>query len=152
MSRYVCCAIAAAAVVLSGCGGSAHSDPTARFKASFVPAVNQLRDTSRQIGSAVQQAPSHTDAQIESEFRTFAASWQKALSQLETIKPTAKFAVDFNTLTSGASRAEADLNGIVAAAATHSRGAATQASASLVSDIVSAKAASTKITDELGVK
>jgi hypothetical protein len=48
-----------------------------------------------------------------------------------------------------ASRAEADLNGIVAAARTHSAPAAEQAAASLVGDVESAKAASIKITNKL---
>jgi len=47
-------------------------------------------------------------------------------------------------------RAEADLNAIVAAAETHGSSAA-QASASLVTDILSAKSASTTITQKLGV-
>jgi type IV pilus biogenesis protein CpaD/CtpE len=153
MTRYVGSAIVvAAAVLLSGCGGSSQPNPTAKFKARFVPAVNQLRDTSQAIGTAIGHAPSETDAQIATAYRGFAGRWQNSLSQLEAIKPPAKFAVDFNTLTSAAGRAETDLNGIVSAAVTHSRSAATQAAASLVTDILSAKTASAKITDQLGVK
>ena len=63
------------------------------------------------------------------------------------MKPPANLGATFNTLTSAASRAEADLNAIVAAAETHDETpAAEQASASLVTDIESAKAASTTIT------
>lgn len=145
-------ALAATAVLLSGCGGSSTSDQEANFKTRISPVVNQFRDISHGIGSAIQQAPSHTDAQIAVAFHTLASRWQNTLSQLETLKPPSNLAVTFNTLTGAGSRVEADLTAIVAAARTHSSAAAEQASAGLVSDILSAKSASTTITNKLGIK
>ena len=139
-------------MLLSGCGGSSSSDPTAKFKASISPVVNQFRDISQGIGGAIQQAPSQTDAQIAATFHTLAGRWQNELSQLQTLKPPPNLAAPFNTLTGAASRAEADLTAIVAAAETHSGAAAKQASATLVTDILSAKSASTTITNQLGIK
>jgi hypothetical protein len=139
-------------VMLLGCGGSSSSDQAAKFKTSFSPAVNQFRDISRGIGTAIQQAPSQTDAQIAATFHNLAARWQARLSQLQTLKPPASLAAPFNTLTGAASRVEADLTAIVAAAETHSGAAAKQASASLVTDILTAKSASTTITTKLGIK
>lgn len=144
--------VAAAVMVLPGCGGSSSSNQTATFKTSFQSAVNQLRDTSQAIGTAIKQAPSQTDAQIATAFQQLATRWQNHLSQLETLKPPSNLAAVFNTLTAGATRAESDLNAIVAAARTHSSSAAEQASASLVSDILAAKSASTTITNKLGIK
>jgi transcription initiation factor TFIID subunit TAF12 len=138
--------------LISGCGGSSASDQTAKFKQGFVPVVDRFRDTSRAIGTAIQQASSQTDAQIATEFGRLAARWQSQVSQLGTLKPPSNMASDFNALSSAATRAEADLKGIVAAAGTHSKSAATHAAASLVNDISSAKSASTAITDKLGVK
>jgi hypothetical protein len=144
--------LATTLVLLSGCGGSSSSDQATKFKTGFSPVINQFRDISHGIGTAIQQAPSQTDAQIAATFRSLAAHWQARLSQLQTLKPPASVAATFNTLTGAASRAEADLTAIVAAAATHSGAAAKQASASLVTDILTAKAASTTITTKLGIK
>ena len=49
-------------------------------------------------------------------------------------------------------RVEADLTAFVSAAPTHNGAAAQQAIASLVTDILSAKGASTVITNKLGTK
>jgi hypothetical protein len=145
-------ALVATLVSLSGCGGSASSDQAAMFKTRFSSVVNQLRQTSHAIGVAVEQAPSQTDAQVAATFHGLAGRWQSQLSQLETLKPPSNLAVDFNTLTGATTRAEADLSAVVAAAVTHSKSAATQAGASLVTDILSAKSASTTITNKLGIK
>jgi len=145
-------ALAVTLVLLSGCGGSSSSDQTAKFKASITPVVNQLRDISQGIGTAIQQAPSQTDAQIAATFHNLASRWQNQLSQLQTLKPPSNLASTFNTLSGAASRVEVDLTAIVAAGETHSGSAAKQASATLVNDILSAKSASTTITDRLGIK
>jgi hypothetical protein len=141
--------------LLTGCGGSSSSstsNQTANFKASYEAVANQLKQTSQAIGTAIQQAPKQTDAQIAATFHGLATRWQNQLSQLQTLKPPSNLATSFNTVTGAASRAEADLTAIVAAAATHNGAAAQQAGASLVTDILSAKAASTVITNKLGAK
>lgn len=141
--------------LLTGCGGSSSSstsNQTANFKASYEAVANQLKQSSQAIGAAIQQAPKQTDAQIAATFHTLATRWQNQLSQLQTLRPPSNLAASFNTVTGAASRVEADLTAIVAAAATHSGAAAQQASASLVTDILSAKAASTVITNKLGAK
>jgi hypothetical protein len=114
--------------------------------------VNQLRNTSRSIGTAIQQASSQTDAQIGTTFQGLASQWQSQLSRLQTLKPPSNVATEFNTLTGAAGRAEADLTAIAAAAANHSNTGATNATSSLITDITSAKSASTTITQRLGIK
>jgi hypothetical protein len=141
------------AVVLAGCGGgSSHSDQTAAFKTNLSRVANQLRVTAQGMGTAIERGPSQTDAQITGSFSQLAHSWQHELSELETLKPPSKLATDFNTLTDAARRVEADLAAIVSAARTHSKSGAEQAAASLVTDILSAKSASTKLTDQLGIR
>jgi hypothetical protein len=140
-----------AVALLSACGGSS-SNQTAKFKAGYVSTANQLRQTSIAIGKEIQQAPKQTDSQVLVAFRSLAARWQTHLSQLQTLKPPSNLAADFNTVTGAASRVEADLNAIVAAAGTHSASAAEQAAAILVGDVLTAKTASTKITNKLGSK
>jgi hypothetical protein len=152
MSRILCCAATVAALLLGGCGGSSTPNATTTFKHAFVPTVNEFRATSQVIGKAIQSAPSHTDAQLGQAFQSFAHRWQATLSKLNALKVPPRFQVDFNTLASAASRTESDLTGIVSAAETHSKAAATQASASLINDILAAKAASARITGRLGVK
>ena len=105
-----------------------------------------------EIGTTIQGARSQTDVALGMKFQDFASRWQNELSQLQTLKPPADVAPAFNSLTGASARVEADLTAIVAAAATHSKSAATQASASLVADIVSARSASTTITTKLGIK
>ena len=142
-------ALPATLALVSACGGSSSSQSDT-FKTGYESAANQLKQVSIDIGKEIQQAPKQTDAQVVAAFRGLATRWQDHLSQLQTLKPPSNLAADFNTVTGAASRAEADLNGIVAAARTHSASAAQQAAASLVGDVAAAKAASTAITNELG--
>jgi hypothetical protein len=155
------CALAAASliIVLAGCGassskpafgGSTAPDPAATFKRSFASVTGQFRTTAHEIGLAIQEASGQTDAQIGANFRQLAVAWQQTLSVLKTLKPPAPLASDFNTLADAATRAESDMVALVAAAETHSNAGASQASARLVTDIVDAKSASTRLTQRLG--
>jgi hypothetical protein len=141
----------AAMTLLSACGGSSNNQ-SASFKAGYSSTANQLKQVSHDIGTEIQQASKQTDPQVVAAFRILASRWQTHLSQLQTLKPPSNLAADFNTVTGAAGRVEADLNGIVAAGRTHSAAAAKQAAASLVSDVLTAKAASIKITNKLGSK
>jgi hypothetical protein len=145
-------ALVAVAVAIAGCGGSSSSDQTAKFKKSYAAVSNHLRQTSQAIGSAIQQAPGQTDAQLATTFHGLASRWQSQVSELETLHPPSNLQTVFNTLTSAATRTESDLTAIASAAETHGVAAAKQASASLVTDILAAKAASTTITNKLGIK
>jgi hypothetical protein len=136
-------------LVVSACGGSSNNQ-TASFKSGYNSAANQLKQVSHDIGVEIQQASKQTDAQVVAAFRGLASRWQTHLSQLQTLKPPSNLAADFNTVTGAAGRVEADLSGIVAAGRTHSASAARQAAASLVSDVLTAKSASVKITNKLG--
>jgi hypothetical protein len=138
-------------VLVSACGGSS-SNKSTRFKSGYESTADQLKQVSHDIGIEIQQASKQTDAQVVAAFRGLASRWQTHLSQLQTLKPPSNLAAEFNTVTGAAGRVEADLNGIVAAGRTHSASAARQAAASLVSDVLTAKAASTKITTKLGNK
>ena len=140
-----------AVAALSACGGSS-SNGSSSFKSGYESTANQLKQVSIDIGKEIQQAPKQTDGQVSAAFRGLATRWQNHLSQLQTLKPPSNLAPDFNTVVRAASRAEADLNGIVAAARTHSASAASQAAATLVGDVLAAKTASTRITDKLGSK
>ena len=143
-------AIAVTGAIAAGCGSSSSSShtTTANFNASYASVANQLKQVSHSIGVAIQQAPSHTDVQLGALFHQLATRWQSKLSQLETLKPPPGEAAEFNTLTNAVTRAEADLTAIVSAAETHSKGAAEQAAASLVTDIETAKSASTSLTNK----
>jgi hypothetical protein len=145
-------ALAATSALLSACGGSSSSDQTANFKTSFTPVVHQLKSTSQAIGRAVEGAGSQTDAQIATTFGDLANRWQTQVNALQPLKPPASVGTAFTTLKRAATRAEADLNGIVSAAHTHSAPAARRASANMVIDIAAAKSAATTVTDKLGIK
>lgn len=145
-------ALVATLVLLAGCGGSSSSDQTAKFKTSFNPVATQFQQISHDVATNIQSAASHTDAQLATAFHDLATRWQTQLSQLQTLKPPSSVAVEFNTLSGASARVESDLTAIVAATATHSRSAATQASASVVNDILSTKASATTIATKLGIK
>ena len=145
-------ALVGALLVITACGGGSSSDPTAKFKTSFSSVVNQLKQTSQAIGVAIEKASSQTDAELASTFRTLAQRWQGQVSRLVTLKAPSGLSTSFNTLSAAAARTETDLTAIAAAAETHSASAAKQASATLVTDILSAKSASTTITSKLGIK
>ncbi len=145
-------ALVAVLVLLTGCGGGSSSNQTDTFKSGYKTAIAQLKQTSSAIGSAINQAQNQTDGEVLVAFRALAGKWQTGLSQLETLKPPSKQAADFNTLTAAATRVETDLNAIVSAAATHSKTAAEQAGASIVTDIVAARSADATIRQSLGIK
>ncbi len=154
MARYLQSsgALAAMLALLSGCGGSSASDQTSKFKTGISPVVNQFKDISQAIGTAIEHAPSSSDAQLAATFHGLAGRWQTELSQLRTLKAPPSVAAAFTNLTGAASRTEADLTAISAAAQTHAATAAKHASSALVTDILAAKAAATTITDKLGIK
>lgn len=155
--RMAIAASVVATALVSACGGSSGSsqtpsNPAASFKSHFVPVVDKLRDTSKAIGAEIEQASSQSNGQVLRSFRGLATRWQSQLSQLETLKPPSNLGTVFNTLTGAANRVESDLNAVVSAALTNSQSDARQAGASLVIDILSAKSASTTITNKLGAK
>lgn len=136
--------------LLMGCGSSSNS--TTQFKGAFQSAENGLSQTSDAIGLEIQSASSRTDAQLATAFHALAVRWQSQLSHLETLTPPANVASDFNTLRDAATRAESDLNAIVSAAATHSKGAAEQGGASIVQDVTAARQAAQSLDQKLGIK
>jgi hypothetical protein len=145
-------AVASTAALLAGCGGSSSSDDTAKFKTGFAPVVNQFKQTSQNIGTEIQGSGKQTDAQIAAAFRRLAGQWKTPLDELGGLTPPASVKPAFTTLSGSATKVERDLTAVAAAAAAHDKAAAGSAAARMVRDIISAKAASTKITDKLGIK
>jgi hypothetical protein len=149
-------ALVAAFLLPAACGSSSPStttsSQTASFKARYSSAISQFKRTSKAIGNAITKAPTQTNGQIATTFKDLAGQWQGDVSKLETLTPPASVATRFNTLTAAATRAESDLNAIVAAAETNSASAAKQASATLVTDVLDAKTASQRIGKALGIK
>ena len=152
-SLIVRTALVGVLLVSAGCGGGgSSSSQSADFKTSFSSVVNQLKRTSQSIGVALEHASSQTDAQLATTFHTLAQRWQAQVGKLQTLKPPANLSTTFNTLTAAGQHAGRDLNAIASAAETHSAAAAKQASTALITDVLSAKSASTTITDKLGIK
>jgi hypothetical protein len=141
--------VAIAAIPMASCGSS---DPTAQFKTGYNALRQPFNQTANAIGSAVQHAPTQTDAQIHATFQNLAQHWQGQLSKLETLKPPKNVASQFNTITDDATRIDSDLDAIVSAASTDSASAAEQASASLAADATALKAATTQLRKQLGIK
>jgi hypothetical protein len=121
------------------------------FASGYQAATLQLESASKAIGAAIQEAQHHTNQELAQQFHALAAEWQAPLSALEALTPSAGLAVQFNTLKDSVSRAESDLNAIVAAAATNNKAAAEQASATLVTDVAAARSADAPIRHQLGL-
>ncbi|MFL5831123.1 MAG: hypothetical protein ACJ76X_14510 [Solirubrobacteraceae bacterium] len=140
------------ALAIAGCGGSSSSSSTTSFKQDYQPVVNGFKQTSGGIGTAIQAAVHQSDAQVGTAFQSLAGQWQTQLAKLKTLKPPSSVSSTFATLSSAATRVEADLNAVVTSAQAHSKTAAEQAGSALVKDILAAKAAATTIDQKLGIK
>jgi hypothetical protein len=139
-------------IVLAGCGGSSSSNSAQDFKPKFTAAVDQFKSVSGSIGSEIQKSASQTDAEIGTAFKQLADQWKKPLAKLTALTAPKSMQSDFTTLSTNATHVESDLKAVAAAAAAHSKTDATQAATSLVKDILAAKAASERLTTQLGVK
>ncbi len=166
-SRSWIAGIVATLVLLSGCGGSGASNSSsggsggssstsqttqttqgaAQFKAAIAPVLNQFKMASQATGAALQQAGSHTDAQVTAKFQQLAVQWKSALTNLEMLRPPPQFAAAFNRLKGQVSKVHADLTSVASAAQGHDAAAAKAATTNLVNDILSAKATSTTISN-----
>jgi len=145
-------ALVVALLAPAACGSAGTSSSPQKasgFKTSFNSVVTHFKQTSKAIGNEINHAPTQTNGQIATHFKHLAGRWQGSLSRLETLKAPADVATKLNTLTGAATRTESDLNAIVAAARADSASAAKQASATLVTDILSAKTASQQISNAL---
>jgi hypothetical protein len=157
-------AIAATLVLLAGCGGSSSgsspssepasststsqtSQSAAQFKAAIAPILNQFKSASQGTGAALGQASSQNDAQVAATFQQLEAKWTSALTKLETLQPPPQFTAAYNRLKSQVSKVMADFAAIVSAAQSHDATAAKDATTQLVSDIASAKATSTTLSN-----
>jgi hypothetical protein len=148
-------AVVAVVLVAGGCGGGSGSSSTtaqaSTFRSDFKLAIAQFKLTSHAIGVAIEHASGKSDSQIGTEFSALASQWQADVNRLAPLTPPAAVAGQFTTLKDAATRTEGDLMAIVAAAHTHSGNAAKQAGASLVRDILAAKAASQVVSKKLGI-
>lgn len=148
-------AVAGVVLAVSACGGGSSGSSTtgqpSTFRADFARTVGHFKQTAHAIGVAIQGASSQTDAQLVSTFRGLAAAWQSDLNRLKPLTPPGAVAEQFATLTGSATRAEGDLQAVVAAAQTHNASAAKQATMRLVIDILAAKGASLEIEHRLGI-
>jgi hypothetical protein len=160
-------AIAATLVLIPGCGGSSSSSSSSsapasssstnqpsqtspspgQFEAAVAPVLNQFKSASRATGAAIQQPSTQNDAQVAATFQQLAATWEAALAKLETLQPPPQFTAADSRLKRQVSKVRADLAAIASAAQTHDAAAAKAATTKLVNDIVSAKATSTTLTN-----
>jgi uncharacterized membrane protein YccC len=151
-------------VLLSGCGGSSSSSSSSsapasspstsqtsqsatQFKAAIAPVLNQFKRASQGTGAAIQQASSRNDAQLAATFQQLAATWDAALTKLKGLHPPPEATAAYNRLKSQVSTVKADLAAIASAANSHDAGAAKAAATKLVNDIVKAKATSTTLSN-----
>ena len=154
-------------VLLSGCGGSStnSSSPSTsagssssgqpsqtgqsagQFKAAIAPVLNRFKNASQATGAAIEHASAENDAQVAVTFQQLAARWRAALTKLETLQPPPQSTAAYSRLKSQVGRVDTDLAAIASAAQSHDAAAAKAASTKLVSDILSAKATSTALSN-----
>jgi hypothetical protein len=157
-------AIAATLVLLCGCGGSSSatsSSPAsassstqtsqttqsaAQFKAAIAPVLDQFKNASHKTGVALQQANSHSDAQLATTFQQLATTWGAALTKLQTLQPPPELTANYNRLKREVTQVKSDLKAIASAAQSHDAAAAKTATTKLINDILSAKGTSATLT------
>ena len=97
-------------IALAGCGSSV----TAQFKAGYAAARLPLNRTLAEVSKTFADARGKTVAEIAGSLGLLADRFGKELPPLEALKPPARAATAFATLTSSLKRAERDLRGAYA--------------------------------------
>jgi hypothetical protein len=150
--------------LLSGCGGSSSSssstapagasstsqatqttESAGQFKAAIVPVLSQFKSASQGTGAALEQARSENDAQVAAAFQQLGTRWKAALTKLETLQPPPQFAAAYSRLKRQVSNVDADLAAIASAAQSHDAAA----SAAQIHDAATARAATTKLVNDI---
>jgi hypothetical protein len=99
--------------VLAGCGSS---NPTAQFKAGYDAARGPLNATFIDVNNTLTSTRHKSTGEIAARVGVLAARFRNDLAPLDALKPPARLATAFTTLTSSLKRAESDLRAITVAA------------------------------------
>ena len=125
-----------AAVALAACGGSSSGDAptTADFRTEYAPISAVIRGIGDDIGTAVTEAKTKTDAQLQTQFGDLAKRTGTAADALENTHPPDNAAIKQarTQLITGVRQGASDLAAISAAASLSDAAAAKAATINLI--------------------
>lgn len=159
--------LAAAALALAGagCGGddgstSSTSAQTATTQttrltatgaaAAYAPVRAEIVALGRDIGTAVNEASSASDAQLADRFSALTVRAEAAAARLEALTVPAALSTSFDDLRQALQTGAADLRAIATAARQHDAQAAREAAQRLVSDSAGIREARAQVERQLG--
>jgi hypothetical protein len=114
--------------------------------------LNAFKGDSHATGLALQHASSQTNGQLATAFDHLAARWASTLNQLETLSPPPALGAAYERLKAQVTKVHSTLSAVAAAARGNDVTRAKAEVRSLITDILSAKATGTTITNQLGIK
>ncbi len=121
----------------------------AAFRTAYQQAIGPLKQSAQDIVAALRTGATHTHDQNLQVFRALYSSWLSDLGALLRIRPPAKFAGNFSTLTRAGTRVKTDLYEIVAAIAARRVAAAGEVISRIVVDLYAAKTADATLEQKL---
>ena len=113
--RIIVPAIAAAALVVAGCGGSDKPDQTETFKKAFIPINSHILQVNEEIARTLTGQHGHSDAKFEAFMETNASGQRQILADLKQLDPPPELAAQTAELTKNAGLIADDLESLVAA-------------------------------------
>lgn len=142
--------VAVLAIGLVGCGGGGGAS-TSAFKAGFKADRTQFRQLGTDLGKAITNAGSKTNAQLATELSSLSTRVNQQASKLAKLNPPSKYKPTLDKLVAGLKSVSADLKRISAAAAGNEVQAARSATRSLISHAAQVKATDVALSDGLGL-
>lgn len=103
-------------VALAACGGGGAGNPTAQFKTGYAAARGPLNAAFSEVNKTLTGTPRKSATEIAATVGDLAARFGTELAPLEGLKPPARVATEFATLTTSLDRVESDLRQISGAA------------------------------------
>jgi hypothetical protein len=117
--RIVVLALALAALVVAGCGGSDKPDKAESFKKAFIPVNSHILQVNEEIARTLTGQHGHTDAKFEAFMETNASGQRQILAELKALDPPPELATETALLTKYAGTIAEDLESLVAATKVH---------------------------------
>jgi hypothetical protein len=161
------------AAALAGCGSSSSSSSSgsstaasssaattsaggttavpAAFKSGFAADKAQFSRLGTDLGHAIAQAPTRTNAQIATEFASLSARTSQQASQLRQLQAPPSFQPEITQLAAGFDKVAADMRAIVSIATSGNGKQARPAGATLALDSAKVKAIDRDVTAKLGL-
>ncbi len=134
-SRILPLAALVVAVFLTACGGGSSDAPTAAdAKAAYAPVQTKIKGLGTDIGAAVAQASSATDAELATQFDALADRGRAQKAEIDAVEVPDSLVAERNALRDALDKGTDDLTDIATASKASDAAAARTAAEKLISD------------------